>query len=52
MLLFDAAIPGDIERAVGGLEGAFLYDLNDLENLVMEMILLFRFHQMQFNMKI
>jgi len=36
MLLLDAAIPGDIERAVGDLEGAFLYDLNDLENLVME----------------
>ena len=36
ILLFDAAIPGDIERAVGELEGAFLYDLNDLENLVME----------------
>jgi len=36
MLLFDAAIPGDMERAVGDLEGAFLYDLNDLENLVME----------------
>ncbi len=36
ILLFDAAIPGDIVRAVGELEGAFLYDLNDLENLVME----------------
>jgi len=36
MLLFDAAIPGNMERAVSDLEGAFLYDLNDLENLVME----------------
>jgi glutamyl-tRNA reductase len=36
MLFFDAAIPGDMERAVGDLEGAFLFDLNDLENLVME----------------
>ena len=36
ILLFDTAIPGDIERAVGDLEGTFLYDLNDLENLVME----------------
>ncbi len=36
ILLFDAAIPGDMERAVDTLEEAFLYDLNDLENLVME----------------
>jgi glutamyl-tRNA reductase len=31
----DAAIPGDVEPAVDRLDGAFLYDLNDLEQLAM-----------------
>jgi len=36
IFLIDAAIPGDIERAVGEIEEAFLYDLEDLETVVME----------------
>lgn len=35
MLLVDAAVPGDIERAVGDLEDAFRYDLDDLERIAM-----------------
>jgi glutamyl-tRNA reductase len=36
MLLFDAALPPDIETAVGELDDAFRYDLDDLERLAME----------------
>jgi glutamyl-tRNA reductase len=36
MLLFDAALPPDIELAVGELDDAFRYDLDDLERLAME----------------
>jgi len=36
VFLIDAAVPGDIDHAVGGLDGAFLYDLDDLERVVME----------------
>jgi glutamyl-tRNA reductase len=36
MLLFDAALPSDIEPAVGELDDAFRYDLDDLERLAME----------------
>jgi len=36
MLLFDAALPPDIEPAVGELDDAFRYDLDDLERLAME----------------
>lgn len=36
ILMIDAAIPGNIERLVGELDGAFLYDINDLEQLVIE----------------
>ena len=36
MLLIDAAVPGDIEPAVGGLDEAFLYDLEDLERVAMQ----------------
>lgn len=36
MLLFDAALPPDIEVAVGELDDAFRYDLDDLERLAME----------------
>jgi len=36
MLLFDAALPADIEPAVGELDDAFRYDLDDLERLAME----------------
>lgn len=36
VFLVDAAIPGDIDLAVGDADGAFLYDLNDLERVVME----------------
>jgi len=35
IFLVDAAIPGDIERAAGEVEEAFLYDLDDLEKVVM-----------------
>ena len=35
IFLIDAAIPGDIERAAGEIEDAFLYDLADLETVVM-----------------
>ena len=36
VLLVDAAIPGDVERQVNDLDGAFLYDMGDLERFVME----------------
>jgi glutamyl-tRNA reductase len=36
VLLVDAAIPGDVERQVNDLDGAFLYDIGDLERFVME----------------
>ena len=36
MLLFDAALPPDIDLAVGELDDAFRYDLDDLERLAME----------------
>jgi glutamyl-tRNA reductase len=36
IFLFDTAVPGDIEPAVNRIDGAFLYDLNDLERLAME----------------
>ncbi|MCP5366879.1 MAG: glutamyl-tRNA reductase [Hyphomicrobiales bacterium] len=36
MFLIDTGIPGDIDPAVDKLEGAFLYDLNDLEKVAME----------------
>ena len=36
VLLIDAAVPGDIEPAVGGLDEAFLYDLEDLERVAMQ----------------
>jgi glutamyl-tRNA reductase len=36
IFLIDAAIPGDIDRAAGEQEDAFLYDLDDLEKVVME----------------
>lgn len=36
MFFIDAAVPGDVEPAVGDLDGAFLYDLADLENAAME----------------
>lgn len=32
----DTAVPGDVEPAVGELDGAFLYDLEDLERLAQE----------------
>jgi glutamyl-tRNA reductase len=35
MFLIDTAIPGDIEPAANRLEGAYLYDLADLERLAM-----------------
>jgi glutamyl-tRNA reductase len=35
IFLIDAGIPGDIDPAVGKLENAFLYDLNDLEKVAM-----------------
>ena len=36
VLLIDAGVPGDIDPAVGALDGAFLYTLDDLERVVME----------------
>jgi glutamyl-tRNA reductase len=35
VLLVDASIPGDVDTAVERLDGAFLYDLNDLEDVAM-----------------
>jgi glutamyl-tRNA reductase len=35
-LLIDAGVPGDIDPAVGALDGAFLYTLDDLERVAME----------------
>lgn len=36
MFLVDAGIPGDVEVAVNRLDGAFLYDLADLEKVALE----------------
>lgn len=36
IFLVDAGIPGDIEPAVNRVDGAFLYDLNDLEKVALE----------------
>lgn len=36
IFLVDTAIPGDVEPAVNRIDGAYLYDLNDLERLAME----------------
>lgn len=36
VLLFDLAVPGDVEAAVGRISSAFLYDLQDLEHLAEE----------------
>ena len=33
VFVIDTAIPGDVDPAVGGLEGAFVYDLADLERV-------------------
>ena len=35
VLLLDVAVPSDVEMAVGQIEEAFLYDLDDLEQLAM-----------------
>ena len=34
--LIDAAIPGDVDPAVNRIDGAFLYDLGDLERVALE----------------
>lgn len=36
IFLVDTGIPGDVEPAVNDIDGAFLYDLNDLERVAME----------------
>jgi glutamyl-tRNA reductase len=36
MFFVDAAVPGDVDPAVGDLDGAFLYDLADLERAALE----------------
>ena len=36
VFLIDTGIPGDVEPAVNRLDGAFLYDLNDLEQVALE----------------
>ncbi|MDH3914341.1 MAG: glutamyl-tRNA reductase, partial [Rhodospirillales bacterium] len=33
ILFIDSAVPGDVEPAVQDLDGAFVYDLDDLENV-------------------
>src|SRR5690606_4591031 len=34
MLLLDIALPRDVEPAVGGIDGVFLYDVDDLKQVV------------------
>ncbi|WP_158046760.1 glutamyl-tRNA reductase [Skermanella pratensis] len=36
VFVIDTAIPGDVDPAVGGLEGVFVYDLADLERVALE----------------
>ena len=36
ILAIDAAVPGDVEPSVDGLEDAFVYDLDDLESVARE----------------
>ncbi|MDR3438579.1 glutamyl-tRNA reductase [Telmatospirillum sp.] len=36
IFLVDVGIPGDVDPAVNRVDGAFLYDLNDLERLALE----------------
>ncbi|MCW8861228.1 MAG: glutamyl-tRNA reductase, partial [Rhodospirillales bacterium] len=36
IFIIDTGIPGDVEPAVNNIDGAFLYDLNDLERVAME----------------
>lgn len=36
IFLIDAAVPGDVERSVNDLDGAFVYDLADLEAVAIE----------------
>lgn len=36
IFLVDTAVPGDVEPAVGKIDQAFLYDLDDLERLAMQ----------------
>jgi glutamyl-tRNA reductase len=36
MICIDSAVPGDIEKTVHDLDGAFRFDLGDLENLAVE----------------
>ena len=35
IFVVDASIPGDVDNAVEKLDGAFVYDLNDLEGVAM-----------------
>ena len=36
IFFIDAAVPGDVEPTVGALDGVFVYDLADLEGIVLE----------------
>src|SRR5690606_9492233 len=36
LFLIDAAVPGDVEPAVNGLDSAFVYELADLEAIALE----------------
>lgn len=36
IFLIDVGVPGDVEPAVNAIDGAFLYDLDDLEGVAME----------------
>jgi glutamyl-tRNA reductase len=36
MFLIDAAVPGDLDRAIDEIEGVFRYDLGDLEAAALE----------------
>jgi glutamyl-tRNA reductase len=42
LLFVDLAVPRDLDPAIGGLDGAYLYDIDDLEQIVVETLSLRR----------
>jgi glutamyl-tRNA reductase len=42
LLLVDLAVPRDLDPAIGGLDGCYLYDIDDLEQIVVETLSLRR----------
>ncbi|TML77634.1 MAG: glutamyl-tRNA reductase, partial [Actinobacteria bacterium] len=42
LLLVDLAVPRDLDPAIGELDGCYLYDIDDLEQIVVETLLLRR----------